>query len=170
MLLKESPMVFYPSTAVKLGLVESIFLQQVHYWLLKSKNIVEGKPWIYNTLEEWHKQLPFVSVMTLRRVIAKLKGEGYLITAHHNKKGYDRTSWYTLNYEKLGMASCVQNEQMDSFKMNTPIPLDYTKTGNKKTKKTPDTSMEIYLNGKDSICIPKADVEQARQHWRKTKP
>jgi hypothetical protein len=49
-----------PSLAAKIGLNEAVVLQQIHYWLGISKHNIEGRTWVYNTYEEWQKQLPLI--------------------------------------------------------------------------------------------------------------
>ena len=65
LLMNEVPLMVQPSLAVKIGLNEALFLHQLHYWLDRSNKVVEGKRWVYNTVEEWHEQFPFWSVRTL---------------------------------------------------------------------------------------------------------
>jgi len=121
---------------------QAYFLQQVKYWIgvnmRKPKNQAyynDGRWWMYNTLDEWHDQFPWLSVMTIRRIIDELKKNGLLITGNYNKKKYDKTVWYSIDERKLDelidehMTVCskrthgsVQNEHMDLVKKNTPIP------------------------------------------------
>lgn len=105
-----------PKLALKIGLNEAIFLQQVHYWLNKSNHRHIGKKWLCNTYNDWQEQFPFWSVMTIRRTIASLEKKNLLITDNFNKAGFDKTKWYTINYEALNLVSngCVQNEQTSS--------------------------------------------------------
>ncbi|MFK9094406.1 hypothetical protein [Bacillus salipaludis] len=65
LLINESPVMIIPSLAAKIGLNEAVVLQQIHYWLGISKHNIEGRTWVYNTYEEWQKQLPFWSVSTI---------------------------------------------------------------------------------------------------------
>jgi hypothetical protein len=63
LLLDEHPLVIMPSLATKIGLNESIVLQQVHYWLQNkekgNQNFHDGHYWVYNTYEQWQAQFPF---------------------------------------------------------------------------------------------------------------
>lgn len=112
-LFDEAPLVIAPSFAKVVGLNESIILQQLHYWLQKSNNQKNGYSWVYNTYEDWHKQFPFWSVSTIRRIITKLENQELIIVGNFNKIKIDKTKWYRINYPKIeGMNSpCVQNEQ-----------------------------------------------------------
>lgn len=116
LLLDDKPIIVLPSLAEKVGLNEAIFLQQLNYWLIESRHCYEDKKWIYNTQEDWQEQFPFWSISTIRRTISKLESIGLLISGNFNKKNFDRTKWYTINYQELeGLnAPSVQNEQMHS--------------------------------------------------------
>ena len=95
------PIVIIPELAAALGLHEAILLQQIHYWLKTKPHEYEGRMWVYNTYEQWHEQLLFLTPKQIRNAIDNLEGKGLLTHGHHNKKGYDRTKWYTIEYPKL---------------------------------------------------------------------
>ncbi|NMM65811.1 DnaD domain protein [Clostridium sp. P21] len=97
----EITMVFQPKLAEIFGVTESIILQQMHYWLLKSKHIIDGTPWIYNSYEAWHSQINFLCKRTIIRAIKKLEDAGVVLSSNFNKSKMDKTKWYTINYEKL---------------------------------------------------------------------
>ena len=90
-----------PSLATKIGLNEAIFLQQLHYWVDRSKNVIDGRKWVYNTIEDWSKQFPFWSQKTLSRTISHIEKQGLVLSGNYNTKGYDRTKWYTIDYDAL---------------------------------------------------------------------
>lgn len=131
LLLDESPIFVLPSLAEKVGLNESIFLQQLHYWLVASKNIEEGHKWVYNTYDGWLEQFPFWSKSTLRRTITSLENQNLIIKGNFNKLKIDKTIWYRIDYEVFESVNspCVQNEQTvcskradEEFTLNTPLP------------------------------------------------
>lgn len=104
-----------PTLATIIGLNESIVLQQVHYWLkIKEKNqqdYIDGHYWVYNTYEQWQEQFPFFSLRTLRRTFTSLEKTGLLLSGNYNKAGFDKTKWYSIDYntyESL-LSSYVQN-------------------------------------------------------------
>lgn len=98
LLMHEIPLMVQPGLAVKIGLNEAIFLQQLHYWLERSMKIIDNRKWVYNSAEEWHKQFPFWSIATIKRVISSLEKQDLIITGNYNKISIDRTKWYTINY------------------------------------------------------------------------
>ena len=106
LLFDEHPLVLSPTLAKVLGnLNEAVFIQQVHYWLeikkQTGKNFVEGRYWIYNSVEAWLKQFPWMSSATLRRTIDNLVDKGFVIKGNFNRRKMDHTTWYTLDYEKI---------------------------------------------------------------------
>ncbi len=110
LLIHEEPLQVLPSLAAKIGLNEAIMLQQIHYWLRKSKNVRDGKPWIYNTYAEWEKQFPWWSNRTIKRIVDKLRSDGLIeTTSKYNKLNIDQTLWYTINYEKLDMGELTES-------------------------------------------------------------
>ena len=104
LLLDEHPLLVMPKLATLIGLNESIVLQQVHYWL-KSKeqrqqDFIDGHYWVYNTYEQWQEQFPFWSIRTLKRIFTSLENSGFLLSANHNKTGFDKTKW-SVSYTHL---------------------------------------------------------------------
>lgn len=103
LLINEPPLIILPSLAVKTGLHEAIFLQQLHYWLQgKGGKVVDGRRWVYNTRKEWQEQFPFWSVDTIKRAVESLKKQNLVETnSSLNKSKMDRTLWYSINYDAL---------------------------------------------------------------------
>lgn len=145
LLLDEPPILVMPTLATIIGLNEAIILQQIHYWIKNKErsqqDYINGHYWVYNTYEQWQQQFPFWSIRTIRRTITKLENEGLLLSGNFNKAGFDKTKWYSIDYDKLnyilsyeavqnGHIVCpdcpdgtVQNEQTNT--------IDYTKTTTK---------------------------------------
>lgn len=137
----------------KLGMLQAQILTQVDYWTDRTSNTYDGHKWVYNSINDWHKQFYWVALSTLKRAFAELEKQGLLVTGNFNKVKYDRTKWYRVDYDKLDKLiignteivvtypnakkptnePLVQNEPMDkakmnqsqSAKMNQPIPKDY---------------------------------------------
>jgi len=99
LLIDEPPLQVLPSLAVALGLNEAIFVQQLHYWLRRAPHWREGRPWVYNSYPQWHRQFPFWDERTIKRIVLGLEGAGIVTsTQRYNASPTDRTKWYTLNY------------------------------------------------------------------------
>ena len=110
LLIDEPPLQVLPSLARELGLNEAIMLQQMHYWLIKSSHEFEGVKWFYKTLEDWKTEFPFWSAMTIRRTLTNLEKQKVIRIGNFNKKKFDKTKWYTIEYQCVNRR-CVQNEQ-----------------------------------------------------------
>ncbi len=115
LLISEPPLLVLPSLAIRVGLNEAIFLQQLHYWLLQSRHERDGRRWIYNTYDEWHTQLPFWSVRTIRRIVGGLEEQGLVLsTTKYNAQKVDQTKWYALDYAELARLT-EQADQVDNL-------------------------------------------------------
>lgn len=139
LLIHEEPLIVLPGLAKAVGLNEAIFLQQVHYWLNKSKHLYDGYYWVYNTYEDWLEQFPFWSNATLRRIVNKLEKQELIIVGNYNKLKIDKTKWYRVNYDLLNRMSspCAQNEQskmskraIEDVNMSKPLPETTTENNN----------------------------------------
>lgn len=102
-LFDERPLVVPPKLAEALGsLDEAVMLQQVHYWTQKSNHVYDGRHWVYNTQEAWLAQFPWIkSKTTLKRHFGHLVKLGLLIKGNYNKAGFDRTTWYAIDYDQV---------------------------------------------------------------------
>lgn len=116
LLINEVPLMCLPSLAVKIGLNEALFIQQLHYWADRSKNIIDGRQWVYNTMADWSKQFPFWSQKTLSRTISNLEKQKLVISGNYNQKVYDRTKWYTIDYVALERLEKDQAEDHEESK------------------------------------------------------
>lgn len=137
LLIDDYPILVLPTLATEIGLNESIVLQQMHYWLKKSNHNYDGRHWIYNSFPEWQKHFPFWSVMTIKRAVYSLEKQNLLYVGNYNKAKFDKTKWYSINYEKLeGMKRpSYQNDTTSVSKRNdgvyqndTTNTRDYTET------------------------------------------
>lgn len=183
LLINESPLTVLPHLATEIGLNEAIFIQQVQYWLynmsktndkdIMAKHYHDEKWWIYNTFEQWQEQFPFWSIRTIKRIVTNLENMGLLISGNYNKKGYDRTKWYTINYD---MVESLENTDSDKLaqsevtdchngecQVDTTNTIDYTENTNKdyvkckmvrfeNQSRTDDFSFEIVEKQIIKIC------------------
>ncbi|AZJ21780.1 replication protein [Bacillus wiedmannii bv. thuringiensis] len=155
LLIHEEPLLVLPGLASRIGLNEAIFLQQIHYWLNRSKHFYDKRNWVYNSVAEWVKQFPFWSENTIRRIVKNLEDEQLLVIGNYNRAKFDKTKWYSINYEKLRLLESTndvpnlgrrytQNGQMDVPNLGKPIPETNTET----TSEIKEYIVEIvnYLN------------------------
>ena len=99
LLIHDYPLMVSPKLAARIGLYEAHFLQQIHWLCEKSKNIRDGKAWVYNTYEQWLEHFPFMEKQQIGRIVRKLEKMGVLVTTdEYNRHGLDSTKWYRVNY------------------------------------------------------------------------
>jgi len=122
-LLAEQPLIVVPKLAVLLGLNEALVLQQLHYWVNKSSNIRDGRRWVYNSITEWRKQFPFWSTDTVKRTVSKLVNSKLVIKDTFNRSAFDRTLWYTIDYDMLNQKI---DEKFNTFSSSVPIGANCT--------------------------------------------
>lgn len=85
---------------------EAIALNQVSYWIERYKeinrNFKDGRFWVYNSYQKWHDDnFPFWHPSKIQRIFKSLENKGILLSANHNNAGFDKTKWYSIDYEKL---------------------------------------------------------------------
>lgn len=134
-LIDEQPIFFLPTLAVGIGLNEAILLQKIHGWLQCTPKEHVGRNWIYNSYKSWHEQLPFMSESTIKRAMKNLIDNGIVITHNFNKQSFDKTLWYSIDYEKLDETV----RTIDSVKMTLRECQNDT------------TNTNIYYNNKENI-------------------
>ncbi|PAF19725.1 DnaD domain-containing protein [Terribacillus saccharophilus] len=130
-LIDEYPLLVLPSLATQIGLNEAIVIQQIHFWMQQSRHKKDGRTWIYNTVKDWEQQFPFWSESTIKRILNKLYKEGLIIKGNYNKANYDKTIWYSIDYEKLeiktkGSGQIELNESKGSGQVDTIVGSDCT--------------------------------------------
>ncbi|MBH4736211.1 DnaD domain protein [Staphylococcus aureus] len=147
LLIDDYPIQVLPKLAEAIGLNEAIVLQQIHYWLNNSKHKYDGKTWIFNSYPEWQKQFPFWSLITIKRTIYSLEKQNLLLIGNYNKAKFDKTKWYTINYQTIeGMirpsyqndTTSVSKRDDGVYQNDTTNTIDYTETN--KHRETDDVS------------------------------
>lgn len=103
LLINEPPLQVLPSLAKKIGLLDAIILQQIHFLCGISRNEKDGHYWVYNTIKNWHEEyFDFSSYRSVERALSALEKKGLLVsTAEYNKMAIDRTKWYRVDYDIL---------------------------------------------------------------------
>lgn len=172
LLIDEEPLQVLPSLAKAIGLNDALFLQQLHYWLRKSKHEHDGRVWIYNTFEEWKNQFPFWSLDTMQRIAKRLVEKELIYVRQFTKADWDRKNWYAINYEKLEehSAALVSRNLRPSRKPQVAA-LDEGKLRSslKDQETTTENTQEIIhppFHG-DEFLTTLADFEEHRKEIRK---
>ena len=128
LLIDESPLMFQPTLAAKIGVNEAIVLQQLHYLLNPkfNKNFKYGQHWVYNTYGEWvEKEFPFWSIDTIKRTFLSLENIGLVKSKRLGDHSRDRTKWYTIDYKNVSKLELVigisgQNAPMEGEQGKMP--------------------------------------------------
>ncbi|MCD8921989.1 conserved phage C-terminal domain-containing protein [Staphylococcus epidermidis] len=174
LLIDDYPILVLPTLASEIGLNEAIVLQQMHYWLKKSNHNYDGRRWIYNTFSEWQKHFPFWSVMTIKRAVYSLEKQNLLYVGNYNKAKFDKTKWYSINYEKLeGMKRpSYQNDTTSVSKRNDGVYQNDTTNTRDYTEITTETTNNNILSP-SSTAYPYKDVidylnQKTGKHYKST--
>lgn len=161
LLIDDYPILVLPALASEIGLNEAIVLQQMHYWLKKSNHNYDGRRWIYNSFPEWQKHFPFWSVMTIKRAVYSLEKQNLLYVGNYNKAKFDKTKWYSINYEKLeGMKRpSYQNDTTNVSKRNGGVYQNDTTNTRDYTEITTETTNNNILSGNPTASrIPYKEI------------
>lgn len=163
--------------ATEIGLNESIVLMQIDHLINVEGNdkYYDCRYWTYDSLEDVKKKhFPFWSESTLKRAITNLVDLDLLIKGNYNKLKFDKTIWYTVNYEKAtelksvlvgytdakGMTHALGQNDLtrrskrpnEKVKMNHTIPKTSTKTSTKiSTNTVKEKIVKENLVGKESV-------------------
>lgn len=131
LIINDKPLLIIPTLAIMIGLNESIILQQLHYWLQRSKNIREDRKWVYFTYDQLVEQFPFFSKSTIRRAISYLENSDFITSNNFNKMKIDHTKWYTINYENVNeLKNNEDNQQIsEESQVENEMPLSNQEEG-----------------------------------------
>lgn len=162
LVIEESPLAVLPGLATKIGVNGALILQQIHYWLEKSKHMIDGCRWIYNSYESWHQQFPFLSLKTIKRAVAELRALQLLRVERFQKHRWNQTNWYTIDYERLeALVSRIVPTQ--SNRLGQSVPIDQvnlsqsvTKTSNTEisTRTTTPTHHPVLEEDRQGKIVP----------------
>ena len=164
LLINESPLQVLPTLAIRIGLNEAIFLQQLHYFLSLSKHEKDGRRWIYNSSADWQAIFPFWSAPTIRRVIASLEEQKLIITTtQYNQSGFDKRRWFAIDYSALETAeqSIAQNEQSSSQNEQSSRQNEQSSNQNEQSYKEQEISakdLQQEITAKDIHASAAADA------------
>ena len=114
------------------GRSKSAFIRRLHFWINKAETnmnsigiVHEGKRWIYNTAEEWGRQIGYSERQT-QRIVSDLIKENVILLEKLGRYKKTNTNFYTINYEKLteldlATASAPKEIQRTNKERNTVI-------------------------------------------------
>jgi hypothetical protein len=83
------------------GRTAGVLLYKIHYWIeKKAGEEVGGTRWVFNTAEGWAEQV-YVSARQIQNIVSKLLKDGIIKIAKLHKNKWNRTNFYTINYDLL---------------------------------------------------------------------
>lgn len=123
LVIEGSPLAVLPGLAIRIGTNGALILQQIHYWLEKSKHTIDGCKWIYNSYESWHRQFPFISLRTIKREVAALRDLQLIRVERFQKHRWNQTNWYTIDYQRLEAFSSL-TVSTGSNRSGQSVPVD----------------------------------------------
>ena len=113
---------FEVTVAQDVGISAAIVLNHISCWCAnhaeKKINFHDGRYWMYDSQAAIAEALPYISLITVKRAIATLVDNGYLVTGNFNRHKYDKTKWYALTDKSL----CIYAESAKAYAQNQPIP------------------------------------------------
>ena len=98
--------------ACEIGLNESIIMLQFEFWQSISEQCYEGKIGFYKSIPEIRETFRFWSADTIKRAIASIVKQRFVFTGNFNKNKFDKTTWYSLNFEELAK---LKSLRIDGF-------------------------------------------------------
>lgn len=92
---------FDSGVAIHLGINAAVIYNHIVYWLKtnaskKDAKMIEGKYWMYETMQQMADFLGYLSLDEIKKAMAKLIESGLLIKGCFNSNPFDRTAWYTV--------------------------------------------------------------------------
>jgi len=98
---------FLPKVAKEMGVASSIIFHNIAFWCQLNESRESALPekmrkhyheelyWVYYSRRELSEQFSFLSDSQMRTILANLVSAKYIRKGRFNRKGYDKTSWYT---------------------------------------------------------------------------
>ncbi len=129
LLLNERPLIVLPGLVKLLGSIErAVVLQQIH-WLLQQPNTgfvdEDGVRWVWGSYADWcASYFPMWSAHTLKKHMLWLERQGYIRSRQGVQDKWDRTKYYTVDYEAFARAEdAVPSSGPDVPLSNKPDPV-----------------------------------------------
>lgn len=143
--------VFLVDDAVEHGIEKAVILYNLRFWLDKVKannkerSKHEGYYWTFNSVTAFKELFPYLSEGQLQRHLKGLEKDGVILAGVFNKKGYDRTKWYSMPEFKID-DTVHQNQQDHSLDLTNDFigidePIPYVNT---------DVSADVNTNTKEN--------------------
>lgn len=98
---------FDKRVAKKFTVNAAIVLNNIDFWIKANKEqnkrevFKNNRWWTYSTISDYSKVMSYFTVKQIRKGLDDLREAGILIKDCFNENSYDRTSWYTIDYDKF---------------------------------------------------------------------
>ncbi|MSO14644.1 hypothetical protein [Rickettsiales endosymbiont of Trichoplax sp. H2] len=105
-----------------LGIENALFLNQLRYWLHKCGRTIKNLPgkWIYNSINSWKLQFPYLSEYKIRKIIRYLEDYELIISKKINAHKWNHTKWYSINFTKYKELT-ANNNKFKIKRKNNPL-------------------------------------------------
>lgn len=96
---------FDKRVAKKFTVNAAIVLNNIDFWVQANKEqnkrevFKNGRWWTYSTISDYSKVMDYLSKKQIEKSLNDLKESGLLIKDCFNENSYDRTAWYTIDYD-----------------------------------------------------------------------
>lgn len=115
---------FDVAIATKYGIVESILLENLFYWVKKNsaneRHFYDGKYWTYNSRKAFARLFPYIGEKSIERALNHLVEIGILLKGNNNEDKFDKTSWFAFTeYGELIMSDSVEFTDTDNLSTST---------------------------------------------------
>ena len=92
---------FNPFIAKKYGIIEAILIDTMVFWTktnsAEGRNFHNERYWVFGTPEYFKRYFIYLSPHQIKYGFSNLVKFGAIIKDNFNKKGYDKTNWYSLS-------------------------------------------------------------------------
>jgi len=140
--------------AKKYGVNVATFLENIAFWInhniANKQHFYNDMVWTYNTQDAFTLLFPYWSRQNIRTIVNKCLSENLIIiTSKHNKKKYDKTTWFALTEKGLSLFPHV-HENYKSLGWNQPKDwLESTKGLVGINQPIPDINTDVITDNKN---------------------
>lgn len=96
---------FNPLIAKIYGVTEAIIISSFVFWTRtnysKDTNFHENRFWCFGTAQFFMDYFPYLTLDQIKYSLRSMVKKGVLLKGNFNKKGYDKTNWYSLSDQTL---------------------------------------------------------------------
>lgn len=161
---------FIQNVLAKHGRLASQIVAKIHYWIRQDCGVVKNeRRWIYNTLKQWSIQLGY-SPRSLMRGIQVLKDAGILLVEKLSPNPYNKTNYYTIDYEAVGYSDFKKKNpakpQKSSWCQNGSIYIHKIRS-NKSNKSRKNNATSKGEKKMVETNLPNTLVRQMAEIWHK---